>query len=474
MMWRYKIICLIAFSVWMGCCPVASSTAYSDIPSLSTSNRISIDGITWEFTESVKIGRFVNGDYYVVGPATVKAVTPKPDRERNGSVLNLPIDPSRSGFDSRVEGRRFDERLRANVPIQLKPGDALISSISVEEMNSLPVPLRPSEKAKSPVRSVSVLTCLANPVPSDAFRPSYCDREQKIFLARQLRRELLPRLSRQGIPFKLESGYQLTLKDFARMFERPWLEVCFFGLDAAIEYQPTYGREVGRAVGIASLLLCLDFTRAEKERLLIPFVQYGIDLWGIGRAGYRGWLAHGGHGSGRKWPIVFAGLMLGDEAMQSPNKTLPALKFSEDMQTMYGLGWTGAKALYAGHIGKEGNKEQPGWGEYEHLPPTEWQADIGESYRRCCTSVAWVGQALAARILQAEKFWDRPAFFDYVDRWMTEDDAEQVATIKKVRGWDFSNSAGRQKQAWDPFVNAMWARYRQALPGGPAPAGGKP
>ena len=40
-------------------------------------------------------------------------------------------------------------------------------------------------------------------------------------------------------------------------------------------------------------------------------------------------------------------------------------------------------------------------------------------------------------------------------------DTEHVATIKRVRGWDFSSRPGRQGQAWDQFVNAMWARYRK-------------
>jgi len=53
----------------------------------------------------------------------------------------------------------------------------------------------------------------------------------------------------------------------------------------------------------------------------------------------------------------------------------------------------------------------------------------GEDYRRCCTSVAWVGQALAIRLLQAENYWNHDAFFDYVDRWMYEDDSKAVQTI---------------------------------------------
>ena len=33
-------------------------------------------GITWTFDQKVHVGRFINGDYYVVGPVTVVAIDP--------------------------------------------------------------------------------------------------------------------------------------------------------------------------------------------------------------------------------------------------------------------------------------------------------------------------------------------------------------------------------------------------------------
>jgi len=435
-------------------------------PTLTLTDILTCDGITWKFSEPARVGRFVNGDYYVVGPVTIVSIDPRPENDRNGSVLNLPPLNDRSGFDSRVEGNRYHPEMRSDPPIRMQPGDALVSSISVDEMGVLPAPLRPSDKAISPVRSVSVLTCLAEPVSPDAFRPSYCDRKQTVYLARNLRQDLLPSLPRvKSTP---------DMREWADRYRRPWMDVCFFGFDAPIDYMPHYGRELGRAAGIATLMLMLDFPREEKEKLLINFVQRGIDLWGIAQAGYPGWPGHGGHGSGRKWPIVFSGIMLGDKEMQSPNSRYPDLKFGEDMQTIYGKGWTGAFALYAGHVGADGEKVQKGWGAYEHLPPSQWVSMLGESYRRCCTSISWVGEALAARIMRAEKIWNHPAFFDYVDRWMAEDDTEAIEAIKEQTGQDYSADYARQRQAWDPFVEEMWAKYRPTLapikdPHGPLP-----
>lgn len=240
---------------------------------------------------------------------------------------------------------------------------------------------------------------------------------------------------------------------------------------APVENMPVYGAHFARAVGIASLILCMDFTPEEKEPLLINFIQVGIDLWGLAGQGSQppSWNALGGHANGRKWPIIFAGMLLGDAEMQQPAKQYPYLRFSEDIQTMFGDCWPGAKVVWAGHVGKDGNPKYPDWGAYEHLPPREWKGDTGESYRRCCTSNAWVGEALAARILHVEKAWDHDAFFTYVDRWMTEDDSEFIKIIKEARGKDYSANWARQGSAWDPFVKDMWMKYRNHLP--PSPDG---
>ncbi|MEZ4747631.1 MAG: hypothetical protein R3C41_16300 [Calditrichia bacterium] len=177
-------------------------------------------------------------------------------------------------------------------------------------------------------------------------------------------------------------------------------------------------------------------------------------------AGHPGWMARGGHGNGRKWPIVFAGILLGDDDMQNPYIKYPDVEFSEDMQTTYGQGWTGAKAIYNGH---EGGKWWAVWsnrGAYEHLPPSEWPDKLGEQYRRCCTSVGWVGIALAVRLMNAKHIWDHDAFFDYADRWMTEDDTWALEEIKRARGWNFNEGWLRQGKTLDKFVNEMWKTYR--------------
>jgi hypothetical protein len=117
---------------------------------------------------------------------------------------------------------------------------------------------------------------------------------------RNQRRELLPRLPpAEGPPGEAGRVTKADPEEWADRLQRPWIDTCAFNFDVPAEYMPHYGREVGRAVGIASLVLMCHFSPEEKERLLVNFVQYGIDLLGIARAGHPGWPAHGGHGSGR-------------------------------------------------------------------------------------------------------------------------------------------------------------------------------
>ncbi|NIA21975.1 MAG: hypothetical protein GWP05_08450 [Anaerolineaceae bacterium] len=440
--------------------PAAKAPASPKSPQLPSLANVSQYGITWTFDHPVPVGQFVNGDYYVVGPVTITSISPVPvygSDGRNGSTLNPP--PSGYvGYDGRVINY-YRDSLNERLPIGMTPGDSLVSTISVDAMGQIPNMLRPQDQSNLPVRTAAVLTCLAAEAPADAFRPSFMDTSNRIYLASNLRRHLLPNLPRVA--------HTPTLAEYERYLQRPWADPAWFGFAAPMENMPVYGREFARLVGMASLLLCCDFTEQEKETLLIRFVQLGVDLWGMVRAGHRGWNAHGGHHSGRKWPIIFAGLLLDDAQMQRPDVTYPNVDFQEDMQTMHAACWTGATAVYAGHFGSEGHPSFPDWGPYEHLHPSQWPGTIGENYRRCCTSIAWIGESLAARILHAKPLWGHDAFFDYCDRWMTEDDtqfAQEAASHHPGSDWWFTASWARQRQCWDSFVEEMWATYRNNLP----------
>ena len=464
-----------------------NAPAAPQLADLPLKESVSEYGITWTFDQPAHVGRFINGDWYVVGPVSIKAIDPKPlygaeipddqldhmdrerkvsDRVRNGFMLNPPA-AMKVSYDSGVRNW-FDPSLIQKLPVTMKPGDSLVSTISMPKGLVLDAQLRNKIERgvddSSPIRTAAVLTCVAEPQPADAFRPAFCDRQQKVYLARNLRRELLPNASpTKSLP---------DIKMYIRFTQRPWVGTCFFGFEEPVENMPQYGLEYGRVAGISALLLCTKIPALEKEPLLVNYVQVGIDLGGMIRAGHPGWTAWGGHGSGRKLPIVFAGLLLGDNELANINRSFPKASFGEDEQTAYGPCWTGATVVFAGHSGIDeatgvGRDRVRGeeWGPYEHLPPTEWKSgqNTSENYRRCCTSVGWVAEALALRLMHAEKTWDHDPFFDYVDRWMYEDDTKFIAAIKAATGQDHSQDWDRQGQTWDAFVNEMWASHRTEL-----------
>lgn len=456
-------------------------------PPPGAASSITKDGITWTFSQPVPAGQFVNGDYYVVGPVTITAIDPAPTTSspyESGSVLNLPTANGKSGFDERLNDGTdqsfwFDPTLRVYPPLTLKPGDTLVSSISLSQIHSLPEVMRSSAMSVSPVRTVSVLTVLSAAPSADAFRPSYCDRSQTIYHANSLQRNLLPSLAPPN------PSSTPPLAQFEAWYRRPWIDTNPFLFDAPAEYMPSYGQHVAFADSYASLLLMLNFSSDQKVNLTNYFVQYGIDLYGCLQAGV-GWPAFGGHRSGRKLPIVFAGILLNNDAIKNVSAAYPN-QFGEDMQTVYvnqippagtyQQAWQGAKVIYGGHYGVNANGQPVSaglYGPYEQLQPANWpllngNEQLGEVYRRCCTSVSWVGEALAIHLLHAETVWNYPAFFDYVDRWMTEDDTQAIAEIKAQTGFDYSQNWERQKQTqyWlqgqfpqYTFIDDMWKAYR--------------
>jgi hypothetical protein len=199
--------------------------------------------------------------------------------------------------------------------------------------------------------------------------------------------------------------------------------------------------------------------------------------------------------------------MLDDPKMHDLPKYFPAAEFHEDEQTQfcpvtyngktYEHGWTGAKVIWTGHYGfYQGKFRRDGralddYGPVELFHPRDWVTawPVGsESYRRGMTSGAWVAEALAARLMKAEKWWGHDAFFAYVDRWMTEDDgpivremlenadariaaaktdAEKAKCEAAKVAIEKANRAGTVTGRTEmvPVVKALWGRYREDLPG---------
>ena len=474
-----------------------NAPATPKLDALPLKETVSEFGITWSFDKPARVGQFINGDFYVVGPVAVVKIDPAPrygsevsdneldgrekvpleQRCRNGSVLNAPARMA-AAWDSGIMNYYAPEA-RARLPIAMKPGDSLASSISLKQGEKVTYAFHPGtvrgEGDNSPVKTVAVLTCVADPLPPDAFRPGYSGHDTRIYLARDLRRDLLPR-------FKQPADAPDPVK-FAENIRRPWCDAGFFSFDVPQDSMPNYAQAYAQVVADAVLLACCDGTKPEdSERLIDRVIQIGVDHYGLLRNGHPGWPCHGGHGSGRKFPIVFAGAMLGDEAMANVNQTFPKTQFGEDEQTAYGDCWTGAKVVFTGHsgideatgIGRDFVRAGNQWGPYEHLPPSQWAPEQfrSDAYRRANTSTCFVAQALVLRTMRLEKAWDHDAFFDYVDRWMCEDDKPFRIEIAKYckppydkdTYLDDSKDWFHEGYADQPWIKELWTKYRPLCP----------
>ncbi len=398
-------------------------------------------GITWKFAAPVKAGRFVTGDWWVVGPVTVESVTPAPADDQHGSVVNPPAG-GKQGYDKRIAG--YDASLRAEFPLELKAGQSLVSTASVEKVGQKTPDTVRGQYARGPLRTAVVLTVLEEVPAKDAFRPAYVGQWRESFRVSQLRLDALPKV-------KAPEGVGLpNVAELERMMERIWLDHMRQWVNRMmhpLENMPDYGREITNITSNTSLLLTLDDPEGKFDTLRLRFVQLGIDYYGAVQSNDNLWQANGGHNSGRKIPILVAGLLLGHEGMMNVKAV-----FQEDQQTYVGEGWRGQKVLWV-IDNSEARK-------HEHLPPEKWAGPPfvrdndgwkSEGYR-ALNGPTWVAQALAARLMGLKDNWNHQPYFDYVDRWIAE---APHGRIKKDT---------LEPSSYDPFpskfVKAMWETYR--------------
>jgi hypothetical protein len=473
-----------------------------------TASQVSQYGVTWTFDRPREVGRFVTGDYWVVGPVTIVSVSPKPGpsadtspvteatksrygaaalvddrRMRNGSMIvdgPAPLGPkNRTGFDQQGYDSRainYDPSLSQTFPLRVDAGTSLISTVSSEARDDAGKLATPSvlgefkffltgPLAPLALRSAAILTVLDKAPPADAFRPAYAGKDKAIYRASAVRRDLLPKLA----PVASTPDWAMM----ERIFERPWLDhTSSWIIQHTLpgENQPAYGREFARLTSIAALMVMLDVPPERREKLLLSYVQLGIDLSGVARMG-RHWFSDGGHWQGRKWPILFASILLDAPKLRDfpkanpavpvyayinikpgPDGSMPTTVFQEDLDTYYGQGGEGQNVLW--QIVYHTGPKQP----YEEKPRADFDKGINflEAYRPN-NACSWIGAALAAREMKAVALWNHDAFFDYMDRWMSPDEK-----------WDQPKWLPRGcTRSFDLFTEEMWHAHRPTAPAQP-------
>ncbi len=434
---------------------------------------ITQNGITWTLDRAYEFGQFANGDYWVVGPATIIAITNgyhvhgfTPVQGQDGSMINPGTD-TRQGYDHSLTS--YDAGLNASHPngrpisfdnpLVLSTNQSLVSTVSwlyrsaTDAEPGCPAFNGTTQTPRPVTRAAAVLTCLAAPATRGSFRPPYAGGDKAVrFNVSQLRSHLLMNLSTTGITSIPD------VKTMEDAFARVWLDHVNDYLGSYVhpsENMDDYGREIAKKIGDAALLLNLNYSELAgnntKDTLLMEFVQLGIDLAGIADNGGF-WRPNGGFNQGRKWPILFAGLMLDDAHMQGVG-TWPTL-FQEDGNTFY-VSQDDVDRTHSPQWNPDPrNNSQPyetsdiglpEWGIRHATHPYQDDKDWNAVYR-ATTTCSYPGFVLAVHIMGQKQAWNHDALFDFVDRWMTITGGEQ------------------QMQKVTPFTKSMWNRYRSSYP----------
>lgn len=417
-------------------------------------------GLTINFDKDYPVGQFVNGDYFVVGSPTVSSVSPVWDGTDgvNGSMVNP--HPKNHGF--RGGGTpAYDSSLNVatQLPVQLSPGDSFLHSEGWRNDDPNAPSINSTYNVPRPaIKQVIVLSVLSEAPPKGSFRPPYIDGTEKILNTASLRWDKLADLSPVA---STPSWSQIE----SQLGDGPWIEFIQGSISRYIQpsnNMSSYGREIARDANEAILKLLLDYPQQEKEETLIHIVQNGIDIWATVKYAYDNNLSFsvdgesyyggfgGGHGTGRKWPVLFAGVMLEDQEILDAAANYGPAYWGEDGQT-YFVEEFASLTSEADWLRESGGS----WGARAWTRTTSSSQGIPGtlSYRTCCTALAWNGAALAARIMGVEEQWNHDAFFDYMDWYMDVDQLDH-----KQNGTGVATSGPRARTQ---FLADMWDTYRQ-------------
>ncbi len=281
----------------------------------ATCSSIEQFGITWTFDKEYECGQFTNGDYWVVGPVIIVGIDPPSTeidgRTMNGSMINpSPIDgkyPGHHGWDNALGYYRAEDNVALDVSTEnhlaVPPSSSLLSSITHKE------------DVSNQIKVIAILTVLSEAPATNSFRPPYSGADKTI-------NHNVSDLNYSSLGNLTPTTRTPNLADIEAEFEKPWID--YWPGSPGKSFHPTdsmstYGRDISVDLEEGALMLQLNFSNAEKETLMIRMTQIGIDNYGITQdtGGNVVWVPDGGHGMGRKFPIMFAGTVLNDENMLS-------------------------------------------------------------------------------------------------------------------------------------------------------------
>lgn len=479
-----------------------------------TTTTISQHGITWHFDRPARYGRFINGDYWVLGPVTVTSVDPQPTTVNGNAVHGSMINPEQGGsqgYDER--GANYDESVRVSFPVTIDYDASLISSISRNTDDTSP------HQARAILDHQSVLTVLMEEPPADAFRPWLPGDDKTIrYTGSDIRWDRLPNISTEGIdePSDDSALYvshgtqpQRTIESLRDRFERPW-NMTGSGINwpSVIAYHnfgsDGYHQYVARTLASGAVAVASDLgegTQAKTD-LVINYIQVSLEYYAAQLHGLN-------HRYNWFFPTVFAGIMLDDDDIRNlykdenysrreyhgttgHNRTkgfvyfgadqalftsdiLPILNVAEDVMLGATYTWEGEEEqdTFTGYYARTGRRAVfwnfgPG---VEEVHPSE-MGDLPSNapwvYKRM-HSVAIPGFTLAGWAFGVLDINDASiigvhgdAYVAYARRWMYE--TEEIYLDSHILDHSSSPFSIHPVQTTrNAFINAMWEKHEEDI-----------
>lgn len=426
-------------------------------------------GITWYFDEEYQYGTFANDDFWVVpntpgGNVTIIGIDPmsvevdngdgQGPHTKHGTMINPdPADINgwtNHGFDSRLnpvyfvpglnKARPGGNDISQSNPMVVPAGSSVVSARSRYEDGTWST----SPKTQQ-LLSVSILTVLDSALDQNNyyFRPAYSEPDKSVnFNVSGLNYSKLGNYPLVGVALPtlsetIAGDADLERETFSysleRAFKRPWID--FIRAEGGSYSHPQYstphdGIAVADFIGRAAVVLnSNEYTDAEKEKLLIRYTQLGIDLYGIAdnENGAYVWIEGGQIGAGRKFPILFAGMVLNDNDMINIGSwPLGDPNFAEDSQTFYVS--QADININSGRINRDSSPAPPeNYYQQRHLGMPEWGIRHGDNVLQDSLQIYtpyrsqirnWGGFVLGAQMMNVRDYWNHNVLFDYADRWM--------------------------------------------------------
>ena len=434
----------------------------SPLPALAL--EITHRNVTWTITGDPVNGTYANGDPWVVGPVTITSISPESTDSngwwQHGTQVNAVAGTGPQGFDSSMsEGGQGPWY---SIVLNVDPGHTGLPLVLTEGtvIKAISRTSRPSVRgagSRPQLLGMEYLTVVTAAPTDGAFRPPPVGTDKTSeWTTADLDFSIL-----RNLPVLPGAPDENVVEDW---FLRPWPS---FILDNQgrwvhpLANMPNYGRDFGRRLGQGGLLLHSEI--GDKKTLYIRMVQIGIDTYATVR-GNHFFTGFGAINSGRKWPVLLAGLGLKDEGIQhvaSGGITTPGsapdasrLNFSFDLQTWYVLPEDVGRVMHsADGRPRETYREEhvglPEWGE-QHWKQAVRDGSNWNAYYRNIAFAGEFGGILSAVLTKGgTEAWGWPATIEYFDRYMNDRPGGAVG------------AAPNNLSAWE---GAMYSGYRDLVP----------